>query len=56
MVCHRHNTGEFELELIIADYRMHHIGALAGALDIWQMAIAQSLLNNSEMLFVQLGY
>ena len=28
---------------------MHHVGALAGALDIWQMAIAQSLLNNSEM-------
>ena len=38
----------FEVRGIADDYRMHKAGGLLGAFDIWEMAIVQALLNNSE--------
>ena len=39
----------FEVKQIIEDFRMQSVGGLLGALDIWEMAVVQSLLNNSEV-------
>ena len=41
-------TASIEVKAIIEDFRMQCVGGLLGAFDIWEMAILQSLLNNSE--------
>ena len=37
-----------EIKTIIEDYRIHVVGGLKSGLDIWEMAIIPSLLNNAE--------
>ena len=34
---------------LVEDFRMQKVGGLLGAFDIWEMAIVQSLLTNSEV-------